>query len=58
MDIFLAINNPLGMLQTKFESLAFNVDMDLSSINIALATKQQQIVLHSKGKKAYLCNCE
>ena len=39
MDIFLAINNPLGMLQTKFESLAYNVDMDLS-INIALATKQ------------------
>lgn len=57
MDIFLAINSPLGMLQTKFESLAFNVDMDLS-INIALATKQQQIVLYSKGKKAYLCSCE
>lgn len=57
MDIFLAVNNPLGMLQTKFESLAFNVDMDLS-INIVLATKQQQIVLRYKGKKAYLCNCE
>lgn len=57
MDIFLAINNPLGMLQTKFESLAYNVDMDLS-INTALATKQQQIVFHYKGKKAYLCNCE
>ena len=57
MDIFLAINNPSGMLQTKFNSPAFNVDMDLS-INTALATKQQQIVLQYNGKKAYLCNCE
>lgn len=42
MDTSFTINKPLGMLQTKFETLAFNVDMEISRnrYNIILQEKK------------------